>query len=103
MEPFPGVTFADWIYPKGEAKRFSFAEDPIQVYEGTIVIRGRIRIGSDVAPGRRRTMTRLRFQACTNDRCYPPVREEAVLEFRVVPAGHGTKAHHPDLFRDERP
>ena len=102
-EPLPGITFAEWVYPEGEAKLFSFAEDPLQVYEGTILIRGRINIARDAAPGRRRTMTRLRFQACTKDRCYPPGREEVALEFHVVPLGHATRPQHSDLFQEARP
>jgi cytochrome c biogenesis DsbD-like protein len=102
-EPLPGTAFADWIFPKGELKRFPFAEDPIQVYEGTVLIRGRISLAPDAAPGLRRTKTRLRFQACTKDRCYPPATEEEVLEFRVVPPGHVTRPQHADLFRGFRP
>ena len=102
-EPLPGVTFGEWGYPKGEARRFSFAEDPIQVYEGTIVIRGSVKIAGNAMPGRRRAVTRLRFQACTTDRCYPPGREEVVLDFRVVPPGQATRPQHPDLFQDVHP
>ncbi len=70
-----GLAFTEPVYPKPESQTFPFAPDkPMLVYDGTIEITTsaeRMPDGPVVA--------RLRYQACTHERCLPPRTVQAVL------------------------
>lgn len=102
VEPAGGLHFDEWIYPPGEERRFPFSEEPLQVYEGVFLIRGRVRVSAGMAPATQRLIARLRYQACTREKCLPPKQEEIALEIRVVPAGTRTRRVHPEVFPSPR-
>jgi len=68
-------------------KRFAFADQPISVYEGTVGIPVRITVPPTAASGRLRFPATLRYQACNDRLCLPPVNTAAAIEVEVGPAG----------------
>jgi hypothetical protein len=98
-----GLEFGGWEYPEGTDKKFPFSPDPIRVYEGTFLVRGTVRAGADAAAGPRHSTLRLRYQACTREKCLPPKVEEIPVSLPVVAAGTPTRALHPDLFPPAKP
>ena len=70
-------------YPRGTNRKFEFSEKPLNVYEG------RVTFGFTVtAPAtfRGRTITvnvTVRYQACTNEVCYPPKSKQITLRAQV--------------------
>jgi suppressor for copper-sensitivity B len=81
-------------YPKGKLQTFGFADDPISVYDGTFRIVGEV----TVPPGAKGSIpvtASLRYQACDDSSCLPPVTTEAELTLRI---GSGGKPAHPDVF-----
>lgn len=97
-EPSEGMEFGEWTYPEGEMKKFPFSEEPLKVYEGTFIIRGSVRVSARVAPGAVRGSLRLRYQACTREKCLAPKVEEIPLDFPVAAPGTVTRPINSELF-----
>jgi suppressor for copper-sensitivity B len=74
-------------YPQPESYRFSFAEDELAVYEGTFRIGIELTVPPGTPDGRIPLHARLRYQACDDRQCLPPVTREADLELVVGPGG----------------
>ena len=90
--------FGEWVYPEGETRKFPFSEEPLQVYEGTFLIRGTLRLSPEAEVGPRHLILRLRYQSCTREKCLPPMVEEIPLDLKVVAAGKAGPRLHPDIF-----
>ncbi len=74
-----GLTLRDVRYPPGEPVRLGFQDEPLPVYQGTVVIEGEIAAVADGVGGRGGSLV-LVYQPCDDTRCLPPVVEEAVLQ-----------------------
>ena len=67
------------------------------------MVRGGIQLDPEAPVGSRHVTLRLRYQACTVEKCLPPRVADLPLDFRVVAAGTQTRRLHPDLFPAQRP
>jgi hypothetical protein len=78
-----GVTVSDKLtYPPPKMETFSFADQPLAVYEGNVTIP----IPITAAPGAKGPRTipfKIRVQACDNEKCYPPATLDAALSVDV--------------------
>ena len=78
-----GIRVRSVSYPRGQNRKFDFSENLINVYEGTV----RFPFTFSVPAGFRGNTVRLRavvrYQACTNEVCYPPKNKEITLTARV--------------------
>ena len=78
-----GVTVSDKLtYPPPKMETFSFANQPLAVYEGNVTIP----IPLTAAPGAKGQRTipfKIRVQACDNEKCYPPATLDAALAIDV--------------------
>ena len=84
-------------YPKGTLVKFSFAkEQPLNVYAGTVVLLLPLTIDSNAPLGEQRLPLKLRYQACNDEVCLPPVTlpVDAVIH---VSSGE-SRPSHPELF-----
>jgi hypothetical protein len=81
-EPGP-LTAADIAYPKAELRNYAFSEKPVSVFteKFPIVTRFKADAGAPVGPGI--LSGKLRYQACTDDRCYPPKTVDVKLPYSV--------------------
>ncbi len=77
-------------YPTGEMKSFAFADEPLSVYEGEVAIVGETRVPAAAAPGPATILASLRYQACDDRSCLPPVTTRASLDLRLGPGGEPT-------------
>lgn len=59
-------------YPNPLVKKFSFADQPLRVYEGETPIRASLLAAKTAAKGQRSLAASLRIQACDDQVCYPP-------------------------------
>ena len=78
-------------YPAPVRRTFAFAGEPLDVYEGRVVIHGRVTVPAGTKPGRYPVAAKLRYQACDDDSCLPPVTAEKTVELVV---GTGGRAQH---------
>lgn len=86
------------VYPKGQAKKFEFADTPLSVYEGTLVVGVVVKIARTVVPATYTIQGKLAYQACNEHACFPPSSVPVTLAVRVVPRGAALKRLNTDVF-----
>jgi len=74
-------------YPKAEMRTFAFADQPLAVYEGDVVILSEVRIPKEAPQGAFPVHASLRYQACNDSQCLPPVTTTADVQLTVGPGG----------------
>lgn len=60
-------------YPKPESVNYEFSEKPLSVFSGSITLRSTLAVPDPVPPGLKELNGKLRYQACTEKACLPPV------------------------------
>ncbi|HSS77602.1 MAG TPA: protein-disulfide reductase DsbD domain-containing protein, partial [Thermoanaerobaculia bacterium] len=91
---------AGWLpqetrYPAAEMKTFSFEKMPLAVYAGDVVIVTQTQVPAGTKPGTYPVEAALRYQACNDSQCLPPVTAEAKIQITVGPGG---KPQRSELF-----
>jgi uncharacterized protein YcnI len=98
MEAPAGFKSGDTSYPKGELRTFKFSKTPLNVYQDQIVIRMAVNALPDAPLGAQHLPLKLRYQACSNEACLPPVT--LPVEATVQVAANASSSHpiHSQLF-----
>jgi thiol:disulfide interchange protein DsbD len=92
-----GFTAGEVGYPKGTLRNFSFSKDkPLNVYEGSATLRLPLTAGSAAPLGEQHLALKVRYQACSNEVCLPPVT--VTVDAVVNVAASGAKPAHPEVF-----
>lgn len=71
LTPAAGISVDFINYPNGLSKKFSFADQPLSVYEGETELKVRLTAKS-AQPGTHNLSAKLRVQACDDQVCYAP-------------------------------
>ncbi len=74
-------------YPKHKMQAFAFADQPLAVYDGEFVLQAEIKIPAGARDGAVPVRAALRYQACNDSQCLPPVTTEAKISLTVGPEG----------------
>lgn len=85
------------IYPDGEHLEFDFADVPIEVWEGQVVLVGRMTV-PESAIGSIRPRVEVTAQACNDTQCLPPVGVKAGVDVEIAAAGTASKPVNQKLF-----
>ncbi|MFZ0522790.1 MAG: protein-disulfide reductase DsbD domain-containing protein [Candidatus Acidiferrales bacterium] len=94
-----GFKLVDTIYPPGRQEKFSFSPDkPLDVYTGSVTFRLRLVAEAGAAIGAMTIPAILRYQACNDTTCLPPVKIPVELHVDVAAAGTAARAVHPEIF-----
>lgn len=94
-----GIRFIDTVYPPGSLKKFAFSPDkPLDVYSGSVTLRLKLAAEDSAAIGSTTIPMILRYQACNNSACLPPVRIPVTAELKIAAAGAAAKPVHSDVF-----
>lgn len=99
LESSPLFSVSRIIYPKGEAKKFAFSDQPLLVYEGTLAVGALLQVARDAAPGVHTLKGKLAYQACNDHACLPPASVPVTLEVKVVPRATALNRVNTDVFR----
>lgn len=95
-----GFQLVDTIYPPGQEKRFPFSPDkPLNVYSGSVTLRLKLAAQNDAALGQTAIPITLRYQACNDAACLPPVKLAVSAKVDVAAASAKSHSLHPELFR----
>jgi len=70
-------------YPRGKNRKFQFSEDTLNVYEGTATFSFNLTVPASFKGNVVRVRAVVRYQACTDEVCYPPKTKEVTLTARV--------------------
>lgn len=92
LEPPAGWPLAEIVYPEPEMTTLGFADGPLAVYQGRAVIVVSLAVPDDAVPGVLPLTATLRYQACDDSSCLPPVTAQASLELTVGPGGRPANA-----------
>lgn len=83
VSPGAGITAVKTIYPPSITKKFSFADEPITVYEGEAVIKQTLRAEAAAQKGTQTLRGKLKVQPCDDHVCYPPRTLEVSLPVNI--------------------
>ena len=70
-------------YPRGVNRKFQFSETVINVYEGTVRFPFTITVPAGFRGNTVSVRAVVRYQACTDEVCYPPRNKEITMTARV--------------------
>lgn len=79
----PGVKIGPVSYPRGKNRKFSFSENTINVYEGRTSFGFNVTVPTTFRGSRVSVRVTVKYQACTDEVCYPPKTKEVTLTARV--------------------
>jgi thioredoxin:protein disulfide reductase len=85
-------------YPKGELHTFAFTKTPLNVYEDKVVLRVPLTAQSDAPLGAQKIPLKLRYQACSQEVCLPPVTLDVDAPVTVAATSASSHPAHPELF-----
>ncbi len=91
----PGFREVEAIYPEGHLKKFGFSDKPLNVYDGSVTLRARFEAAADAQLGDVTIPFTLRYQACNDTTCLPPVKVPANVTVKIVSSGAATHSVHP--------
>lgn len=78
-----GVRTGGISYPRGRNRKFQFSENVINVYEGRVSIPFTVTVPANFRGDTVRMRAVVRYQACTDEVCYPPKNKEVTITARV--------------------
>jgi hypothetical protein len=79
-----GVKVGTVMYPRGKNRKFEFSEDTLNVYENRAVFNFNIAVPANYKGSTIKVRAVVRYQACTDEVCYPPKNKEITLTARVI-------------------
>jgi DsbC/DsbD-like thiol-disulfide interchange protein len=78
-----GVRAGKVNYPRGRNRKFQFSESVINVYEGRVSIPFTVNVPANFRGDTVRIRAVVRYQACTDEVCYPPKNKDVTITARV--------------------
>jgi thiol:disulfide interchange protein DsbD len=94
-----GFELIDTIYPKGKLEKFAFSpEHPLDVYSESVTLVLRLSAKPTAVLGLTEIPMTLRYQACNNSTCLPPVKLPVTAKFNLAEEGATPKEVHPEIF-----
>lgn len=95
-----GFKVLSTAYPPGKMMKFAFSEKKLSVYEGAFTLRMKVQAPAGAPLGKIKLPLTLRYQACNDSACLPPVKVPVELEIEVVAAGATARVTHPEVFKN---
>jgi DsbC/DsbD-like thiol-disulfide interchange protein len=94
-----GFEVLDTIYPAGRQQKFTFSPDkPLDVYSGSVTLKVKIRAGANVPLGAATIPMILRYQACNDSTCLPPVKLPVEAKITVATANEKGRLMNLEVF-----
>ena len=85
-----GVRVSRVSYPRGKNRKFQFSENLINVYEGRTRFPFTVSVPANFRGNFVRLNVAVKYQACTDEVCYPPRTRNIVLTARVTQGARPT-------------
>jgi thiol:disulfide interchange protein DsbD len=98
LQPREGVILTDIQYPKGQNLKFSFAEDPLNVYQGSVKVFLTFKMSEKIKPGLDTLRAQLRVQACNDQVCLAPASIDVSIPIEIVGPGEQSKPINQEIF-----
>ena len=83
VETPSGITVGPVSYPRPLMRKLKFSKGMVSVYEGKAMIRFNVTVPANYSGGSGEIKGKLRFQACNDEACFPPVTREVKMWLNV--------------------
>jgi thiol:disulfide interchange protein DsbD len=83
VTPASGVSVDFITYPDPLTRTFSFADQPLKVYEGDTIVKAKLKAAVSAETGKHNLSAKLRVQACDDQVCYAPGTIDLTLPVTV--------------------
>jgi thiol:disulfide interchange protein DsbD len=83
VETPSGLTAGPISYPRALMRKLKFSKGNVAVYEGRAVIRFNVTVPANFTGDGGEIKGKLRFQACNDESCFPPVTREVKMRLYV--------------------
>ena len=78
-----GLRIGAVSYPRGHNRTFEFSSNPINVYEGRTTFNFSVTVPANYTRKTINVNVKVKYQACTNEVCYPPKSKDVTLTARA--------------------
>ena len=83
VETPAGIKIGPIAYPRAVMRNLRFSKSKVAVYEGKATIRFNVTIPANYTGGSGEIRGKLRFQACNDESCFPPITREVKMWLNV--------------------
>jgi thioredoxin:protein disulfide reductase len=83
IETPAGMRVGGIVYPPALMRNLKFSKSKVAVYEGRATIRFPVTVPANYSGGSGEIKGKLRFQACNDESCFPPVTREVKIWLNV--------------------
>ena len=83
VETPSGMSVGPISYPRAVMRKLKFSKGNVAVYEGKAMIRFNVTVPASYSGGSGEIKGKLRFQACNDESCFPPVTREVKMWLNV--------------------
>ena len=83
VETPPGMKVGPVSYPRALMRKLKFSKNTVAVYEGKSIVRFNVTVPANYSGGSGEIKGKLRFQACNDESCFPPVTREVKMWLNV--------------------
>ena len=83
VETPSGMSVGPISYPRPLMRKLKFSKGNVAVYEGKAMIRFNVTVPASYSGGSGDIKGKLRFQACNDEACFPPVTKEVKMWLNV--------------------
>lgn len=83
VETPAGMKVGPIVYPRALMRNLKFSKGKVAVYEGRAPIRFSVMVPAGYSGGSGEIKGKLRFQACNDEACFPPVTREVKMWLNV--------------------
>ena len=83
IETPSGMQVGPVSYPRPLMRKLKFSKNTVAVYEGKTMIRFNVTVPANYSGGSGEIKGKLRFQACNDESCFPPITREVKMWLNV--------------------
>ncbi len=83
VETPSGMKVGPISYPRAVMRNLKFSKGAVAVYEGRAIVRFNVTVPANYGGSSGEIKGKLRFQACNDDACFPPVTREVKMWLNV--------------------
>lgn len=83
VETPSGMSVGPISYPRALMRKLKFSKGNVAVFEGKTMIRFNVTVPANYSGGSGEIKGKLRFQACNDEACFPPVTKEVKMWLNV--------------------
>jgi thiol:disulfide interchange protein DsbD len=83
VETPSGMQVGPISYPRAQMRNLKFSKKAVAVYEGRSVLRFNVTVPANYSAGSGEIKGKLRFQACNDESCFPPMTREVKMWLNI--------------------